>query len=94
MSLFWKRAARNIRDRKQGDGVTKLGAKLYTSSLHCLSRTTKQNEELFNFPPYLLCYFSFWWSVPFPPLKVQKTIEKDTRSIAHILGERERERES
>ena len=28
MPFFWKRAARNIRDRKQGDGVTKLGAKL------------------------------------------------------------------
>ena len=26
---------------------------------------TKYYEEFFNFPPYLLRYFSFLWGVPF-----------------------------
>ena len=36
---------------------------------------------------------AFLWGVPFPRLKMQKTIKKDTHSIAHRERERERERE-
>ena len=35
---------------------------------------------------------AFLWGVPFPRLKMQKTIKKGTHSIAHIYIERERKK--